>query len=252
MPSPIATPTPTPTPTQLFSLVLNNDYSFSLTISVWVLALAVVAFLVFLIMRSGPIFRWRRNFEIDKAEIGIGSGKLSFKPNLEDQQIAYAIWVELSTRKIGLPIDLKHDVIWEIYESWHTFFSVTRELIKDIPVSKLRNDSTKKIILLSIDVLNKGLRPHLTFWHARFRRWYERESQNSHDEIDPQALQEKYPKYAELSQNLLEVNRSLIKYRSKMAELVLGLDDAELTVDLLTSLDESTKRSAPEKPHIVH
>lgn len=27
------------------------------------------------------------------------------RPNLDDQQIAYAIWIELSTREIGLPID---------------------------------------------------------------------------------------------------------------------------------------------------
>jgi hypothetical protein len=244
MHSPIASPTPI----QLLSLSFTNDYSISLVISVWILALILLVVLVLLVTRSGRVFQWRRNFEIDKAEIGIGSGKLSFKPNLADQQIAYAIWVELSTRKIGLPIDLQHDVIWEIYESWHTFFSVTRELIKDIPVSKLRSESTKKIILLSIDVLNKGLRPHLTFWHARFRRWYERELQNSNDGIDPQALQGKYPRYTELRNNLLEVNRSLIKYRTKMAELVLGLDYTDLAIPILKN---QPARSPEDKTQTV-
>jgi hypothetical protein len=76
----------------------------------------------------------------------------------------------LSTRKIGLQIDLKQDVIVEIYDSWHNFFTITRELIKDIPVSKVQAPSTRKIITLSVNLLNEGLRPHLTTWQARFRR----------------------------------------------------------------------------------
>ena len=91
-----------------------------------------------------------------------GSQKLRLKPNLTDRQIAYAIWVELSTPKIGLPIDFDNDVISEIYDSWFNYFSVTRELIKGVPVNKFRNDSTLQIINISIEVLNEGIRPHLT------------------------------------------------------------------------------------------
>lgn len=163
------------------------------------------------------------SFEIDTAEMGIGSGKISFKPNLKDQQIGYAIWVELSTRKIGLPIDLEHDVISEIYDSWHTFFSITRELIKDIPVNKVKNSSTQKIINLSIDVLNQGLRPHLTSWQARFRHWYEKQLAKADGDIDPQAIQARYPKFEELKTDLLAVNTRLIRYRDKMRELVQGM-----------------------------
>src|SRR4051812_3351769 len=52
-----------------------------------------------------------KTFEIDQAEIGVGNNKFRFRPNLSDKQVAYAIWVELSTRKIGLPIDFDDDVI---------------------------------------------------------------------------------------------------------------------------------------------
>jgi hypothetical protein len=159
--------------------------------------------------------------------MGIGSHKISFKPNIRDQEIAYKIWVELSTRKIGLPIDLEHDVISEIYDSWFNFFSITRELIKDIPVSKVKNQSTRKIITLSISVLNEGLRPHLTTWQARFRRWYDRQLTNATDDADPQAIQEKYPKFSELKTDLLAVNKRLIKYREKMREVVMGLPENE-------------------------
>jgi hypothetical protein len=210
--------------TTLLSLSIGADYSLSLVANPWLLGGIAALCVVFYAVRFWTNGWLRPYFEIDRAEIGIGSGKLSFRPNVADEQIAYAIWVELSTRKIGLPIDLKHDVIWEIYDSWHTFFSVTRELIKDIPVNKIRNDSTKKIVMLSIRVLNEGLRPHLTTWHARFRHWYERELQKAGDDIDPQSIQAKYPRFAELEEDLLDVNAKLIRYREKMQELVLGLE----------------------------
>lgn len=207
-------------PTSIINLSLVNK-SLSLTINWEILVLIILLVIIYF------IYRWIKNesfgsdFEIDKAEIGIGSGKISFKPNKDDQQIAYAIWVELSTRKIGVPIDLKHDVIYEIYDSWYNFFSITRELIKDIPVSKVKNNSTQKIINLSIDILNNGLRPHLTSWQARFRYWYEKELKKE-ENIDPQTIQESYPKFNELKEDLLTVNNRLIKYREKMKEIVLG------------------------------
>lgn len=91
--------------------------SFGLTLSVWI----IVGFA--LIASALAVWRWRmggftfRDFEIDQTEIGVGQNKLRFKPNLTDRQVAYAIWVELSTRKIGLPIDFEHDVVSEIYNS---------------------------------------------------------------------------------------------------------------------------------------
>jgi hypothetical protein len=230
--------TATSTLATILALTINRDFSFSLTfnyVAAIVVILAVVAFI---------LIRWwwfgrSTNFEIDQAEIGIGSHKISFKPNLRDQEIAYKIWVELSTRKIGLPIDLNEDVISEVYDSWHNFFSITRELIKDIPVSKVKNPSTGKIITLSISVLNEGLRPHLTKWQARFRHWYDLELKEAKGDIDPQAIQAKYPKFADLKKDLESVNKGLMKYREKMKELVLGLSA------------ENTPTTPPQTPSLI-
>ncbi len=140
--------------------------------------------------------------------------------------MAYAIWVELSTRKIGLPIDFDHDVVAEIYDSWYNFFSVTRDLLKSVPVTQVKRGSTQAIIKLSIEVLNEGLRPHLTRWQARFRRWYERElkrygESSGEDVLDPQQIQAQFPKYDELKSDMERVNKALMRYRAKMRELVL-------------------------------
>lgn len=206
----------------LFSLVLNRDFSLSLTFNPLVIAIIAIVVGIILVIRWW--LGWRgSNFTIDEATVGIGNHRISFKPNMKDQEIAYKIWVELSTRKIGLPIDLEHDVISEIYDSWHSFFSVTRELIKDIPINKVKHSSTRQIITLSIQVLNEGLRPHLTAWQARFRRWYDKQLETAPDDIDPQAIQTKYAQFEDLKTDLLEVNKRLMMYREKMKELVLGL-----------------------------
>ena len=210
-----------PASPDIFSIVLTDDWSLSIqiaTVSVVIICVVLLAILVGWRFWSS----WRfSDFEIDSAELGLGNQKISFKPNNTDRQIAYSIWVELSTRKIGLPIDIDDDVISEVYDSWYSFFGVTRELIKSIPVSKVRNDSTGKIIRLSIEVLNEGLRPHLTTWQARYRRWYEHQIQDQLDK-SPQEIQQGFPEYDALCKDLLIINNRLIKYREKMHELVIG------------------------------
>jgi hypothetical protein len=61
-------------------------------------------------------------FEINEVEIGIGNHRVKIKPSDQDLQIAYQLWVELNTRKIGLKIDKENDVITELYNSWYEFF----------------------------------------------------------------------------------------------------------------------------------
>ena len=210
-------------------LSLGWDISTSsLTLSVSLILAIVLGILLILLLAlkwwlGGFSFR---EFEIDQAEIGVGKHKLRFRPNLSDKQVAYAIWVELSTRKIGLPIDFEDDVVAEIYNSWFEFFSVTRDLVKGIPVGQVRRKSTQAIIKLSIEVLNEGLRPHLTKWQARFRGWYDRQLKKYDDGkageiLYPQQIQVKFPQYAELKADMERVNQSLIRYRAKMRELVL-------------------------------
>jgi hypothetical protein len=204
--------------TNLISLAWNSSTS-SLDLSASYLIAVVAAIMVAVAI----LWRWLtggwtlRSFEIDQAEIGVGNNKFRFKPNLADRQVAYAIWVELSTRKIGLEIDFEHDVLAEIYDSWYNYFTVTRDLIKGIPVAQVKRDSTQTIIKLSIEVLNQGLRPHLT-------KWKKYDQGGGAEVLDPQQIQRRFPRYDELKADMERVNRGLIRYRSKMRELVLKAD----------------------------
>jgi hypothetical protein len=215
-------------PFPLFSFSWDaQNLTFNFYLSIWIMGLAAVIAILAILYRLKRGGLLATDFEIDQAEIGVGTSKFRFKPNITDRQVAYAIWVELSTRKIGLPIDLSHDVIVEIYDSWYNFFSVTRELIKSISAAQVRKPSTQAIIKLSIEVLNEGLRPHLTHWQARFRHWYDRElkrydEREGHDILDPQRIQARFPQFDELQADMQRVNAALGKYRSKMRQLVLS------------------------------
>lgn len=205
----------------LILFALKDDLSVELKISfIFIIGFVVLAIIFYFCLtyfttRSGP------SYEIDSAELGYGNQKIVLRPNENDKQIAYSIWVELSTRKIGLEINLENDVVVEVYDSWYSFFDITRSLIKDIPVSKMKNKSTVAIVNLSIEVLNEGLRPHLTKWQARFRHWYSQQMDAKGD-ISPQEMQSRYPQFAELSADLDKVNKSLIHYREQMYKIVYG------------------------------
>lgn len=209
-------------PDTLLQITLLRPLEVRFFLSSWVTGVVLLILLLLFIWQGIRHRNLFQKFEIDQAEVGIGTNKLKLLINETDRQIAYKIWVELSTRKIGLPIDLEHDVISEVYDSWHTFFTVTRELIKDVPVNKFRRKETEEIVRMSIGVLNDGLRPHLTKWQARFRRWYGNATEHSNFiDQSPQEIQQNYPKYEELQADLLAVNQRLMAYRKMMYELVV-------------------------------
>jgi hypothetical protein len=212
---------------ELINISLIDPSNMEISFNIWIPLIIIAIFILILsYMRfvKNKSF-YIKSFEINCAEIGLRDQKIQLKPNFEDVQIAYKLWVELSTRKIGLPIDPEHDVIMDIYDSWYEFFKLTRELIKNIPINKIRNnDSTKSIVKISIEVLNEGLRPHLTKWQAKYRRWYRIKSENKDESISPQQLQKTFPEYDQLIEDMLKINKNLINYREVLRSIAFGSD----------------------------
>ena len=46
----------------------------------------------------------KHSITINEVNLGIGDTSVKLVYNKKDQEIAYKLWVELSTRKIGLPL----------------------------------------------------------------------------------------------------------------------------------------------------
>ena len=159
------------------------------------------------IINSSWFSFFSNQIEVSEVNLGIGQNTIKFKYNRKDQEIAYKIWVELNTRKIGLEFERDYDVIVEVYNSWYSFFGIARELLKEMPCE-----------ILTIQVLNIGLRPHLTQWQAKFRKWYDIECENNKN-LSPQEIQKKYPEYDLLLTDLIKTNENMIYYRNLMKEI---------------------------------
>lgn len=128
----------------------------------------------------------------------------------------------MATRKAALLFDDENDVIVEVYNSWYELFGRMRDLVKEIPAQKLRSSrDTRELVRLLVDALNKGLRPHLTKWDARFRRWYDLEL-NTKVGVSPQVIQRQFPEYVALVKGLKTVNQQIVEYAEVLRRVSQG------------------------------
>ncbi len=162
-------------------------------------------------------------FDVVEAELKLGGiGGVKIRPSYADMQVAHRAWVELVTRKAALPFDEENDVIAEVYDSWYQLFGRMRDLIKEIPAQKLRSSrDTRELVRLMVDALNKGLRPHLTRWQARFRRWYEAQL-TAQEGVPPQTLQRQFPEYDALIKDLRIINQQILEYAELLRTISHG------------------------------
>lgn len=204
---------------ELLHVWVANNLSLNIEVGAGLIFLVVIVIILIIIFR----WLWRGNLIFHETELNIALGNIGdikIKSNHEVAQIAHKAWSELITRKAGLPFDPEHDVICEIYSSWYQLFGEMRSLIKQIPACYLKDKNTKKLIDLLVDSLNKGLRPHLTKWQAKFKRWYEIELQKPRNKNKtPQEIQRGYPQYKNLIQDLVSVNKQLVSYTAEIKKL---------------------------------
>jgi len=205
---------------QIFSIAVTNSSGLKIEVGMFFILILVLIFIIFLFIQKSS---HKNTFFSAEVELSInlgGIGNVKLKRNADVAQIAHKAWTEFITRKAGLAFDPEHDVIIEVYNSWKELFERVRSLIKDIPASRVKNDSTQKLVSILVDSLNKGLRPHLTKWQAKFRRWYDAEIKKPENETKtPQEIQRMYPEYDALVQDLILINQQIISYTNELKRL---------------------------------
>ena len=214
-------PLPTSTPstnTTGFSFEFDkwNEVVIRLNWVVILLGIALIWLIVFLVKHLMKK-RTGRTITIEGMSIGIGNLNCTLTCSHEVQEIAYQLWVELTTRKIAIPLD-DNDVILEVYDSWYAAFTEIRKLLKTVSGKCLVDASD--LIDITTKVLNEGLRPHLTKWHARYRAWYTQESKESNE--PPQSIQMRYPQFDELLSDMRMTNERIINFANKLHEIAFG------------------------------
>ncbi len=143
-------------------------------------------------------------------ELSVGGFPITV--NRKNKKLAYMIWVELKTRKIALDFDEENDVIVEIYDSWYEAFKLIREYIKDLGEKSI-NDNLRN---LSLGIINDTMRPHLTKYQSRFRRWFDKNYDGSGSVQD---VQKKFPNYNELVSDLKIINRKCQDYLEMLEKI---------------------------------
>ena len=211
-------------------------FDFSIDFTNWIVQIKLSLWAVVPILLSWfsfMLWRFYKNkskapHEIAEMEITykIGEQEVKYKVirNFINLEIAHRIYIELITRKAAIEIDENHDVIEEIYDSWYSLFQITREEIKKLSGNVLeKNQYSDALIQIAADVLNKGLRPHLTEHQARFRRWFNHElTEVGNNFKNLQEIQKKYPDYENLIKSMKEVNLILINYATQLKKFIKG------------------------------
>ena len=130
------------------------DVSISLEISSLIIfGLILLILIVFVVVRACK--KKRNDYSISAIDVGMAPN-LTLSLDNSDRQIAYKVWVDITTRTIAVKIDLEKDNIKAINDSYYSCFISTRDLIKDIPVHRLRKN--KELVELLTNFLNNLLR----------------------------------------------------------------------------------------------
>jgi len=204
----------------------KESFVFSLNINVWILLVigGLFFFIRYLIKNYKEKSSIDKDIKLVKLKYKIGGTDFEYEitRSYQNVEIAHKIYIELITRKAAIEIEEENDVIVEIYNSWYSLFQITRDELKSFDGKLLKeNNTSQELVLLLTDILNKGLRPHLTEYQARFRKWYTEQLENNKG-VSPQKIQKKYENYDKLMSSMKEVNITLIEYSKQLKKIIDG------------------------------
>lgn len=140
-------------------------------------------------------------------------GSLEFEPDEVEQQAAWELYVELSTRISTQPIELGEGLIRESLESLHYIFSVTRDILKKAGPSVAKGQNSFGVI--AIRVLNEGVRPFLNEWHPKLLDYENRKDTNTSTSAHDQAWEQA----AEYKKELIRLQEQIAVYINVLAQI---------------------------------
>lgn len=203
----------------LSNIKIVSNYNLNVTLLDIFIVIVAISSIITIIKTVIYFIKKKLNVKINEVTFNVGIGSITITNNKEVAKIAHNAYIEIITRKVGLKFEDDKDVIVEVYDSWYAMFGIIRNLTKDIEMNKY-NEEVQKLEQVLIDVLNSGLRPHLTTWQAKFRKWYvEFDSSEYEDVHTPQQIQRKYPEYNELISDLKNTNEKMLEFAKQLKKL---------------------------------
>ena len=148
-----------------------------------------------------------------KVNLPFGLGQLELEPDKTQQQAAWELYVELTTRIAVQPLNPGEGILREALESLHDLFLVTREILRRAGPSVANGPNSFGAV--AIEVLNKGIRPFLTKWHPLLLAY----EQKRPSDIPVRDYEQAWEYAQEFRQELAEFQRQMKIYADALAQI---------------------------------
>ncbi len=197
-------------------------------------AIGLMAGVVVTIFVSYFIFYRKYNTSQVSLNFPFGLGNITLDATNQTRLLAWKIYIQLKTRKASLPFDEEHDVIIDILKSLDEIFPVAREILSQIkPYVECQQMSVSDCVLR---VLNDGIRPYLTQWNSRYRKWWDSAIENPSNKMkSPQEIQREFPEYDKLISDLKKMNDELTKYADELLIIVYSPPTSKINLKKMPS-----------------
>lgn len=145
---------------------------------------------------------------------------------------AWEMYVELATRITTAELKSNDGLLREALNSYYSLFNTTREILKKYGTSIATplNPNDPTFGHLAVGVLNKFLRPLLSYWHPALQAWESR----CNADVSPKDHEKAWPQEASLRADIEKVRLEMLEY-TKVLEEITGV------ADLINATRQETK-----------
>jgi len=135
-------------------------------------------------------------------------GEMKFAINSEYRRVAWKLFVETLTRVSTQPLASEDGSLREALTSLHSLFSVTRELLKNMPPSRATSQTT--VEMLAVKMLNQEIRPFLSTWHVRLKKF---------ETTHPESRESEWPENSNCRRELEATRKRVVGYTRAFGQL---------------------------------
>lgn len=156
------------------------------------------------------------NWGLKKFDLNLGICKIHFEPEIEVQEAAWEMYVELFTRITTQSLLPGAGDNQRALKSVHKIFGITRKILKE------KGRKGFEFTKLSIYMLNKIIRPFTAKWHPiSLNEDINSKKNNSDFRGDLLSLQTNLRKFGGMLLQIANIDESLLKLEKEEIELLL-------------------------------
>jgi len=161
----------------------------------------------------------RRNVKATKLIVGLpfNLGSIELENDKVQQNAAWALYVELSTRVAVQPLAEDEGILREALTSLYNIFNITRQILREAGPDVAKGPNSLGSI--AINVVNKGLRPFLVKWHPLLKIYEEKKTLG----LSTVEHERTWEHTADLRSELEIVRTQMVIYANALAKIA-GID----------------------------